>query len=659
MIEPTRTASSSPVPKGAPPHDTALDRIRLAAAVLLGLLLVPLMARYLAEIEWVRYTDNATTQALFPHATAVLVLFTAASMAVRRFAPRLAFGRRELLICYVSICIGSQLAGHDMMQVLFSSLGHVLHGATPENSYGEFFHPYLPHWAVPSEGPGLRLFFEGNSSLFEPGNWDSWRLPSLSWGAFTVVLCLVMFSVVNLLRRQWENERLNYPIAQVPLRLTRDAGQIFGSREFLIGMALGILPTLLNTIKHFHPAFPGLAVQVRNFMPREEPWTAMGPFPVCFHPFAFGLAYLVPVDLLFSCWFFYIFTCAVRIICAWIGHRLVGGFPYVEQQAVGAHLALALIVMLNARRHVRFIIREAVHPTETRGAEAWSYRGSLLIFVAGSASLIAFMNALGLGVGASVVWLVLFLLVVVAVTRLRAEYGLPTNELFRKGPESIMVSAVGSRAFSRQQQVALALLNWLTRTHRQFPMQVQTDMLEVAGRGGIGLSRFGWLVPALTLAGVVSAVWALLDVSMQVGVATSKVAGPALWAFGPEPWNMASAWITSPTRGDYRLVGGYAWGVFFCWLMYQIRLASANWPFHPGGYVMSCTFGLARLWVPLFLTWCFKATVLRYGGHRLYLRFLPLFLGMTAGEYTSAFIRTLIDIAWKLYLPRDSGIGNL
>jgi hypothetical protein len=257
------------------------------------------------------------------------------------------------------------------------------------------------------------------------------------------------------------------------------------------------------------------------------------------------------------------------------------------------------------------------------------------------------------------IWVILFLAIVLAVSRLRAEYGLPTNELFRKGPEWIMASVAGSHSFEQRELVGFAMMNWLTRTHRQFPMQVQTDMLEVANHAGMKLGGIGALIVAATVIGIVSAKWALLDVSMHTGVATAKVQGPAMWAFGPEPWNSANGWINNPTHPDFKQLGAYIYGILFCYVLYRGRLASAAWPLHPGGYVMSCTFGLARLWVPLFSTWCFKSAILRYGGHKLYLQYMPLFLGLIVGEYTAAIGRTLIDIGWRLYLPRESGIGGL
>ncbi|MBD3173849.1 MAG: hypothetical protein GF320_01610, partial [Armatimonadia bacterium] len=44
-----------------PPAPDPHARLRMGLAVGLGLMLIPVTARWLAEIEWVRYSDNATT----------------------------------------------------------------------------------------------------------------------------------------------------------------------------------------------------------------------------------------------------------------------------------------------------------------------------------------------------------------------------------------------------------------------------------------------------------------------------------------------------------------------------------------------------------------------------------------------------------------------
>jgi len=270
-----------------------------------------------------------------------------------------------------------------------------------------------------------------------------------------------------------------------------------------------------------------------------------------------------------------------------------------------------------------------------------------------------FLCLVGLGLPLAVLYLGLLFAVCLAVTRLRAEYGLPTNELFRRGTDYILISVAGSRSFERRQLVGIGLMNWLGRSYRQLPQQVQVDALEVGRRSGIELRQVGWMIAAATVVGIVSAKWAVRGVALSAGIATAKVHGPAMWAVGPEPWNDVSSWVNNPPGPDLKQGLGFAFGAAFALLLHRARVSLQWWPLHPGGYVMAWTYGLARLWVPLFFVSVIKSAVLRYGGHTTYLRMRPLFLGLIVGEYCTAVLRTLLDIGWKLYLPAESGIGGL
>ncbi len=74
---------------------------------------------------------------------------------------------------------------------------------------------------------------------------------------------------------------------------------------------------------------------------------------------------------------------------------------------------------------------------------------------------------------------------------------------------------------------------------------------------------------------------------------------------------------------------------------------------------MAGSFGLFRLWLPVFVSWFAKVLILRYGGLRAYRRALPFFLGLVLGEFTAGFCRTLLDLAFNLHFPPESGIGGL
>ena len=120
-----------------------------------------------------------------------------------------------------------------------------------------------------------------------------------------------------------------------------------------------------------------------------------------------------------------------------------------------------------------------------------------------------------------------------------------------------------------------------------------------------------------------------------------------------------ATWISTPTQPDAGAMKAYGFGAFFVLLLSFLRARFVWWPFHPAGYLVSGSFGLFRLWFPIFLSWLIKTLLLRYGGLRAYRAALPFFLGLILGEFGAGFLRSVLDFAFGLYLPPESGIGGL
>ena len=73
---------------------------------------------------------------------------------------------------------------------------------------------------MPRQLGDAQFFFEGmGASYIVP--WKAWLLALVAWQPFIWSLFLVMIAIMVVLRRQWiDNERLVYPLVQVPLAMT-------------------------------------------------------------------------------------------------------------------------------------------------------------------------------------------------------------------------------------------------------------------------------------------------------------------------------------------------------------------------------------------------------------------------------------------------------
>lgn len=621
---------------------------------------MPANAWWITQIEYVRYSDNATTSALFFNAVGLLILLCLLNTAVRSWRPKAAFNRAELLTIYVIVCVGSCLGGHDQLQILFTTLTYVFRYATPENHWADVIHPLLPKGVLVTQESLIERLYLGGGSLYDRSVFLAWLKPSLYWSAYAFGVSGAMLCLSAILRRQWDAERLNYPITEPPLELTDPRRRLVRQPALWIGAGLAAALQLLRLANTLWPSVPALPIGVRYLQLKSAPWWAMGWIPISSYPFAYGLAYLLPLQLAFSVWFFFWFSRLEMVVTYACGYTEWGKFPYIQQQGFAAYLGVGLFVLWTARRHLREVWAHAIGRSSALDAdEPFSYRAAFWGLVISLAAVTLFSLQLGMRLTTALVYLPLLFTTVLVVARLRAELGLPTIELYQVGVDDALQRVAGARAWSKKDLVVMTLNFWLTRTHRQYPMQTYVDAFRLADQCPMSKRRLGWVILAATGLAILSSFWAQLHVTYQVGYESAKFRGPAGWAFGNEPWRKLQSWLLTPREPDPGSTLAYAFGILFTLFLASMRTRFVWWPFHPVGYLCAGSFGLFRLWLPIFVTWLIKTLILRYGGLEWYRKARPFFFGLIFGEFFVAFLRTLADLALGLYLPPSSGVGGL
>ncbi len=77
---------------------------------------------------------------------------------------------------------------------------------------------------------------------------------------------------------------------------------------------------------------------------------------------------------------------------------------------------------------------------------------------------------------------------------------------------------------------------------------------------------------------------------------------------------------------------GFTIGAFlFTLALVALRAVFPRSPLHPLGFVMTTSYGYAY-WGSFLTIWAIKAVILRIGGARLYVRLVPLFVGLVLGQ---------------------------
>ncbi len=593
-----------------------------------------------------------TTISLFGNAVFLLALLLLANVGLRRWTPRHALSQAELLLAYSMLAMSAAFAGLDMVSILIQMMTHpVWFTNTPGLAK---YVDHLPKELIVPDAAVLRGFFNGNDTFYQWRYVSVWIRPVLVWTGFTTLLVFVMQCVNVLVRKQWaDRERLSFPLTVLPLEMTAPEGRLWRSRLMWIGFFLAGGIDLLNGFAFFYPSLPSIPVTHVNIQPMltEKPWRAMGFTCYSFYPFAIGLGYLLPVDLLFSCWFFYFFWKAQLVLSNAMGWDTVPEFPFIKQQAFGGYLAILLFLLYLSRRSLAQIWRRILVGTSRRvgaGAppdefddtrEGMSYRSAAICVAAGASGITAFFVWVGLPWWLAWLSVVLYYAMSIAITRIRAEFGPPVHDAHFSGPDSMLPTALGTVGMDAHQLTALNWFWWFNRGYRSHPMPFGLEALRLADRTAANHRIFFWGVMLSVVVGVLAAFWAYLHLGYAMGVAAKWRSGTSHAVQG---YSRLNGWLNNPAVANVGANWALAVGFITSATLFLLRVRFFGFPFHPIGYAISGSWSINLVWMPLFFAWVVKLLVLRYGGLRVYLQLLPFFLGLTLGQ-------TLVGCAWSLF----------
>ncbi|MBD3292656.1 MAG: hypothetical protein GF393_07000 [Armatimonadia bacterium] len=617
-------------------------------AVLIACLLLPLNAYWITQMAVVRYQGHPTTVSLFFNAIFILFVLRLLNDVVRRIIPRLALERGELIVIYAMVTLASALCGHDLVQVVTPQFVMPYWLATPANQWEELFFQYIPDHVTVGDPEVYRPAFEGGETLYTRERLLAWFPPVASWGGFLAVLATMMLAINALLRRRWmDQEKLTYPITHLPLELTAPSAGLLRSGIMWLGFGIAAAVTLMNGFHELWPSWPLIKVRVvhydafmRSFLV-GQPWSAIRGSRISFYPFAIGLGMLLPLDLAFSCWAFYLLWKLQVLLSAMLGLSRLPGFPYVAEQSSAAYLALSGFALWIGRDYFRGLLRGLLRGRSDDGGEPMAYSLALTVLAIGAAFVVLFAVALGMWAWLAVIFFALYFMLSIAVTRIRAELGPPAHDLHRGGPDLILTNILGTD-LPGQQLTALSLSFWFNRAYRAHPMPVQLEAFKMADSTGIRQSHMAIALTIAAVVGVFAAFWAQVHCYYVYGIA-AKMSGVAT-TFGREPFTRLQTWMVHPEGTDWPRIGAYAAGVGFTWLLMVARVNFPNWPLHPVGYAISGSWSMNCLWLPILIAWLAKLLITRYGGHRLFMRAIPFALGLVLGEFIVGSIWCIIGI---------------
>jgi len=600
----------------------------IARVLIFGSLLITLNCYWIISAEN-RVIWELTDFSVFPTVLFTLFALAGVNLLLKRNFSNLALKNSEIAIIYVMVSVSTALAGHDIIRQLVPLMANPFWFATPENEWEELFFRHLPDWLTVPNRHLLRGYFESDENFWQPQYINAWIIPILAWTGFVVLLLFVTLCINIVIRQQWiEHEKLSYPLTVMPVEVIADKSKLFSNKLVWIGFLIAFGLEMVAGLNYLYPSIPSL--KIKYVLPTSiRPWNAMSwGFAIYVYPFAIGLTYLMPLDLSLSLWFFLLTWKLQPVILTMLGYNTAVGL--MNEQRSGAWIGIGVIALLTSRNHIVSVVKQVL----VRKIDDGLYYLAVFGLIFGTALMVLFWYHAGLSPWVAIIYFVIYFVICVGMTRMRAELGPPTHELHGAHPDRLMVGFLGTRAIGAANLTNTTLLSWLAYGYRCHPMPHQLEGFKIGSYFDV---RYRRLITAMILASIVGAFLSiLLHVSLYHRFQFAR------WGVGE--FNHLRSRILFPKEPNIEVMQHLGIGVAVTAILTVLKRRFIWWPFYPAGYAVSKGWAMTWMWFSIFLGWLAKRLLFSTGGVKYYRIMLPLFLGFIFGQFSAGSLWSLIGI---------------
>ena len=240
-------------------------------------------------------------------------------------------------------------------------------------------------------------------------------------------------------------------------------------------------------------------------------------------------------------------------------------------------------------------------------------------------------------------WVADFMLLGLAVTRIRAQLAPPAFELWNIGPNQLLPMILGTKTMSPRAQGMLWITYPMGREFGNNPQPWTLEAFKLTAAERRERRSLSWALVAITPVAILSVFWATLHLVYRLGVASNAdpYAGDHMLDV---PYYLAGA-LENPSGPDYAALGAVAVGMVATALLMVMKMQFLSWPLHPVALPIACAWIMDAYVPAVFVAWVIKAAIMRYGGLRLHRLALPFFIGLIVGSAVVSFVRTIIAAA--------------
>jgi len=569
----------------------------------------------------------------------------------------------------------------------------LMSGLLPTN---QFFLQTLAGWQfyvyqMPLDNPTRELIFETGLPLLPPLEkdiyqpmllgksvvpWDAWSGPAVTWFLISVLYCIMLQFWALVWRKPLvESERLPFPYATLSLTLieasSSDGGRarIFTKKSILLwlGLLIGFLsaaPAYLSTIGHLPvPQLSSMGAYVYfmyiwDFTPQWNNILHGGQLTLDVNPGMFGLFMLLPTQALLSIAVIRLLVMAniVMPISTYLGYTpwspgqdiwtsqawltAAGGHGYLGTAAMvpGGMLAVVIWTLIN---HRRYLARTLTGKDETIGLSPKLMWGGLLLF---SVLLIAVMSIVGMPVYVAVLLVLWILGTQLMLMVLRGSVGSSALVYMFTQPSSIIFyqlsSPSGTVSCVTSELFASTLGGYTGEVPAPSAMYLEALKIGYEKKTRVRDSLISMIVAAVIGIGV--GIWLLYTLDYHMGVNTK---------FTHNFYNgqVANSRISQAAQGympDWHIGlpfeqwwDKFTIGFVVTIILYVIRYFWTGFPIIPVvAPVAFCWSGWQLTFLLAFIAFIIKYTMIRVGGATLFIRSVPLWVGLAIGWFFGIFI---------------------
>ncbi|MGI6087641.1 MAG: DUF6785 family protein [Kiritimatiellia bacterium] len=500
----------------------------------------------------------------------------------------------------------------------------------------------------------LRRYFIGEVP------WHVWARPLGRWTLLIGLSYLALLSLNVLIFRQWaHNEMITYPLAELPKALVytdRPGGgmpDIFRNGLFWMGMAIsgsvlgwnllcksqvvpGLSPLNLNNLWSDYVGNTPLQV-LMNW--KSEVFFTM-----------IGLAFLIPKNISFSLWFFYLLYMCLLLILYWSGHIDTEGTSQWWYMAniktsigAGAMLVFASVVLYKCRRYILCVF----HPSVLKDLESDEQRELRYASWAFMGASLGIVLQLWLDMGANLFYTVFFylvlLLIIIAMVRAVAEGGLLAVKTYINPFHYVRAFCGFDKAYSAVPLFTPLLMycGMLFLDLKVFIAPAMANALKL--RNDFRMRRGAFHLALLLAIGLAAIVASLTSIMMCYDCGADNM---STWFYTGWPRSTMNTLtsmaknppVASTSSAIWMTVGGVLTAVIVYMRQYLF------WMPHPLGLVMLVNPIMQSYWFSIFLGWLANSAITKYGHKNTYARACGFFIGLIVGELVLVSLSAIVSM---------------